>query len=644
MHLYSGPSPQFIEDATLNVIGNKIADSFFEHFRYQAPQSEVASWRNSLLAMANVVRHGGLTDHGVVVEWQLPLSSRRLDVMLTGYDGTGQPNGVIVELKQWSTAEPTHVPECVVTFIGGRKREMLHPSAQVNQYRQYLADVNSAFTSGDIGLAACSFLHNMQYDAESELFAGRHFDLLQVAPVFTGDRSSDLAEYLNLHLGDGGGIPVLDTVLRGRYAPHKRLLDHTAKMIQGEPTYVLLDEQRVVFNSVLAKVTEQHREAEKAVFVITGGPGTGKSVIALNLVAELSKAGYVTHHATGSRAFTENVRKLVGRRAAAQFKYFNSYLAGDADTLDVIVCDEAHRLRQVSHTRYTPTAKRTDRPQIDELIDVARVSVFFIDDLQVVRPGEAGSAGLIRDAARRLGAPVFDYELEAQFRCGGSDGFIQWVENTLDIRKTPTVLFEGDDQFEFDVVDSPRELEALINQRTAQGHSARLVAGFCWPWSDPNDDGTLVDDVKVDDWEMPWNAKSDAARLAPGIPKSNFWASDPGGLDQVGCVYTAQGFEFDYVGVVFGRDLVYRGRAGWVGQPEFSHDSVVRRAAKDSLEAFTDLVKQTYRVLFTRGLKGCYVFFEHQATRDFVLSRVELPSAQEEQTLVEEPIDVREDV
>lgn len=643
MHLYSGPTPQFVEDATLNAIGDKIAASFFEQYRYRAPQSEVAAWQNSLRAMGNVVQHAGLDDHGVVVEWQLPLSSRRLDVMLTGNDGAGQPHGVIVELKQWSATEPTHVEECVVTFVGGRKREVLHPSAQVLGYRQYLADTHSAFTEQEIALSACSFLHNMTFDAESELFASRHLDLLQAAPIFTGDRSTDLAGYLRLHLGNGGGIPILETVLRGRYAPHKRLLDHTAKMIEGEPTYTLLDEQRVVFNSVLARVAERHATGEKAVFVINGGPGTGKSVIALNLVAELSRAGYTTHHATGSKAFTENVRRVVGRRAGAIFKYFNSYLNEDPEILDVIICDEAHRIRQTSHNRFTRKADRTDRPQVDELIDVARVSVFFLDDLQVVRPFETGSAALIRDAARRRGVEVLDYELEAQFRCGGSDGFVQWVDNTLDIRRTPHVLFGSEDRFEFDVVDSPRELQALINQKAAQGHTARLVAGFCWPWSNPSDDGTLVPDVKVDDWEMPWNARAEAARLAPGIPKSNFWASDPGGLDQVGCVYTAQGFEFDYVGVVFGRDLVYRQRQGWVGQSEFSKDSVVRRAARDSQEAFTALVKQTYRVLLTRGLKGCFVYFEDESTRDFVLSRLELPPAGQEPAAVTADEPVRED-
>lgn len=643
MHLYSGPSTQFLDDATQNVIGDKIAQSFIEHFGHSAADGEIAAWRNSLSAMANAIRLGDLTDHGVVVEWQLPLTSKRLDVLLTGHNSQGQPHSVIVELKQWTTTEPTHIPECVVTFVGGRKREVLHPSAQVSQYRQYLADTHSSFTSGEFGLVACSFLHNMTYDAESELFSDRHADLLQVAPVYTGDRTTDLVDYLTLHLSDGGGVPLLDTVVNGRYAPHKRLLDHTAKMIEGEPTYVLLDEQKVVFNSIIAKVSEQHRTTEKSVFVIRGGPGTGKSVLALNLVGELAKSGYSVHHATGSRAFTENVKKAVGSRAASLFKYFNSYQGQDSGLLDVLVCDEAHRLRPFSYNRFTKKEDRTDQPQIEELIEVARVAVFFIDDLQVVRPGEVGSSELIRGAAGAVGASVFDdYHLEAQFRCGGSEGFIQWVDNTLDIQRTPTALFEVDEDFDFDVVDSPRELQALINEKAAQGHTARLVAGFCWPWSKANDDGTLVDDVAIGDWQMPWNARPEATGLAPGIPKSHQWATDPGGLDQVGCVYTAQGFEFDYVGVIVGRDVVYRAREGWVGQPEFSHDTVVRRSGKEPAQ-FASLVKQTYRVLLTRGLKGCYVYFEDPATRDFFLSRVRFPAAEVVDAPVDTPAEVREE-
>ncbi len=146
-----------------------------------------------------------------------------------------------------------------------------------------------------------------------------------------------------------------------------------------------------------------------------------------------------------------------------------------------------------------------------------------------------------------------------------------------------------------------------------------MTAGFCWKWSKAKNDGTLVEDVVVGDYRRPWNAKSDSS-LAKGIPKESLWATEPGGIEQVGCIYTAQGFEFDYVGVIFGRDLTYDlDRQRWVGHPDQSFDAVVKRSPKD----FEVMVKNTYRVLLSRGMKGCYVYFMDKDTERFVRSRME---------------------
>lgn len=416
---------------------------------------------------------------------------------------------------------------------------------------------------------------------------------------------------------------VLDQVLKSRYAPSKKLLQHTANVVQDQQSFVLLDSQQVVFAKVLAEVREAARatKRKKTVVLVRGGPGTGKSVIALHLLGRLSGEGMNVMHLTGSKAFTENMRKLVGSRSAAQFGYFNLNKKGDLppNQFDALVLDEAHRIRESSKDRFTRSEDWSGLAQVDELVSAARVSVFFIDDRQVVRPGEVGSSELIRDAAARVEANFFEFELDAQFRCSGSDAFINWIDQTLGIRETANVLWRSDDSYDFRIMNSVEELELTIRDRAKQ-EDARLVAGFCWPWSDPNADGTLVPDVQVGSWSMPWNAKPDAGRLARGIPKSNFWNSDPGGIDQVGCVYTAQGFEFEYVGVIFGLDLRYDWEANaWVGDKSKSHDSVVKR----SKEQFLDLVKNTYRVLFTRGIKGCYVYFMDEGTRRFFQSRIE---------------------
>jgi DUF2075 family protein len=236
-----------------------------------------------------------------------------------------------------------------------------------------------------------------------------------------------------------------------------------------------------------------------------------------------------------------------------------------------------------------------------------------------VRPDEIGTAEYVVDFATKAGCRIFDYKLEAQFRCAGSAGFVSWIENTLDIERTANVLWNSNDNFEFAIVDSPAYLDDVIRERVASRNSARVVAGFCWEWSGPRLNGTLVDDIKIGDFHRPWNAKPDAGHIARGIPRAALWAYDPRGVDQVGCVYTAQGFEFDYVGVIVGPDLVYRPGVGWVGQREHSFDTVVKRSKSD----FVDLVKNTYRVLFSRAMKGCYVYFVDKPTEDFFRSRME---------------------
>lgn len=380
---------------------------------------------------------------------------------------------------------------------------------------------------------------------------------------------------------------------------------------------MLLDEQLVAFDRVLAEAKQAYRDKRKAAIIIRGGPGTGKSVIALNLLAALSRIGLNTHYVTGSKAFTNTLRRIVGNRAAQQITFFNSYVSAAFNDVDVMICDEAHRIRETSNNRFSRV--RSDKRQIEELFHAAKVAVFFVDDKQVVRPGEAGSANMILEESKRQDCRIFDYKLEAQFRCNGSDGFINWINNTLEIDRTANVIWNLNDKFDFRIVESPEQAEKLIEERVAAGATGRMTAGFCWPWSDPLPNGSLVEDVVAGGFRRPWNAKSGAGRLAKEIPPENLWAYDPRGIDQVGCIYTAQGFEFDYVGVIFGKDLLYRHGTGWTGDKGQSFDTVVKRSG----ERFGDLVKNTYRVLLTRGMKGCFVCFLDKETEQFVKSRTE---------------------
>lgn len=379
------------------------------------------AWRNSLAAMASALQLADLRDQGTLVELKLPLSSKRLDVLVTGSNPDTRRDHAVVELKQWTAVERSNITDCVVVNFGGRELDHLHPSRQVERYRRYLQDTHPAFTDGGVGLDACAYLHFANHDPSSPLFAADFAALLATNPSFTGDQTDAFATYLESKVAGPDDGSVLDRIATSAFRPHKRLLDHVARVIRREPVFTLLDEQQVAFNAIMDAVGGAGQNQQSVAFLVKGGPGTGKSVIAVNLIAELSARGLRSLHLTGSKAFTENLRGVVGQRAGALFKYFRDTATID-EQLDVAVLDEAHRIRTVSTSRFTPAKHRTGKAQIDDILDATRVSVFFIDDLQVVRPGEVGSTDLIREAAAKRGLEVRESSRRSSARTGCACG------------------------------------------------------------------------------------------------------------------------------------------------------------------------------------------------------------------------------
>jgi len=495
----------------------------------------------------------------------------------------------------------------------------VHPSEQADHYREYLSDNATVFASGDFQLSACSLLHNAERNRVQALYDPQFSALLARSPLFTSEDFAGFKQFLVDKVGHGGGYEALEKVRKTKWEPAKKLLAHIAQVIDGEPIYTLLEHQRVAYLKVLGSALK-HQSDKHKVFIIKGGPGTGKSVVAMNLLAAIASKDLRVQYVTGSKSFTETLRKQVGRRGANLFKYTHNFV--EQPNLDALIIDEAHRIRVSSNQRFTPRDKRSNRTQIDELITAAQISVFFIDEKQIVRPHETGSIALIRAAAQRIGADVEELELSSQFRCGGSDDYIRWVADLLQLDGPgePNV-WDSSREFEVRMHATPAELERAIRSANRDGCTARISAGFCWTWSKPKQDGTLVSDSRVGDWAMPWNAKSDARQLDKSVPKSDFWATDPRGINQIGCIYTAQGFEYDFAGVIWGTDLVVRdGR--WVGQPKESKDIALKRSATSGVLTFDDLVKNTYRVLLTRGIRGCHLCIIDDETREYIASRI----------------------
>ena len=592
-----------------------ITEQYRYHFGRAVSPAEARSWERSLQVVSADLVEAGLDSVEALIEHQLPLTSKRADVVLCGrHPRSGEFSYVVVELKQWTRAHLVDGSTDVVQLDGMGDR--LHPIAQVRGYCAHLSDFVSSLADTPDALAGVAYLHNaMDPDLGDlwELAQDQH------GRMFTGQRRGEFLTFLRSRLSAEPGADAADALLGSAVRPSKQLMGLAADEVQRQEQFVLLDEQQVAYSHVMRAVESAHRANTKEVIVVSGGPGSGKSVIALSLLGELSRRHIPVLHATGSSAFTKTLRRVAGERAPRvqrMFRYFNQFIDAQQNGIDVLICDEAHRIRKTSANRFTKANLRTGKPQVGELIDAARVPVFLLDEHQVVRPGEIGTVDAIKAVAREKGLTVRPVELDGQFRCGGSRAYEQWVLRLLGLEPGGPIGWEGDESFELTVADAPSAMEIHLRELLHEGYGARMAAGYCWPWSDPLSDGSLALDVEISGWHRPWNNKKETRHGgAPGTP---FWATDPNGFEQVGCVYTAQGFEYDYAGVIIGPDLVWRGDH-WVAQPDKSHDSQVKRG---TFEEFDRSVRNTYKVLLTRGMRGATVFSTDPETQDLLRTLV----------------------
>jgi hypothetical protein len=565
--------------------------------------SEYRSWERSIPALRADLMSAGLSDVEMLFEYQLPLTSKRADVVLAGqHPKTGGASYLVVELKQWSHAERFEDSDTLVRIEQYGERPVTHPVLQVRGYCDYMLGFTAVLANAPSSLAGVAYLHNATDSGVDDLF---RIPGDQLGRVFTGQRRGEFQDFLRSRFAEGqSGAPYADALLSSRIAPSRQLLALAADEVQRRGMFVLIDDQLDAFNFVMHAVERARRSDTKSAVIISGGPGSGKSVIALSLMGQLAREGRTVMHATGSRSFTQTLRKVAGARAPQvqkMFQYFNSFMAAEPNSLDALILDEAHRIRETSVNRWTKAAFRTGRPQIEELLAAARVPVFLLDEFQVVRPGEQGTVEDIEEHASARGIQVVKIDLDAQFRCGGSEEYLLWVKRLLGLTSGGPIPWSGDPKFEVQVVDSPAEMEALLETRITDGYSGRIAAGYCWPWSEPSPDGTLVRDVQIGGWSRPWNLKGD--RSVGGAPAAALWATDPAGFGQVGCVYTAQGFEYDYAGVIIGPDLVWRDD-GWVMVRSANKDPDFRnRTTVDDSQA-DRLIRNVYKVLLTRGMRG----------------------------------------
>lgn len=617
MIVYAATKQQFLKQND----NDDIEDVILEHYKKatgkNVGRSEIKSWQGSLGYMAKVLRDDEIpADTGLAIELHIPQSSKRIDFLLTGRDASMGKKAVLIELKQWSKASATAKDAIVKTALGGGLVETIHPSYQVWSYAALLEGFNEAVYDKSIEVRPCAYLHN--YVSDGVIDSAHYAPYTSKAPLFLKGPSElqKLRAFLKQHLIHGDNQEVLYELSNGRIRPSKALAEALKGLMKGKPEFILIDDQKAVFESARAAASAASVDKPK-VLIIEGGPGTGKTVLAINLLERLTSQGllgkYVSKNAAPRKVYES---KLVGSIKRSHFSNFFSgsgaFIDTPANTFDALIVDEAHRLNEKSGL-YGNLGEN----QIKELVESAKCSIFFIDEDQRVTLSDIGSKQAIQAFAKQKGASVEEYTLSSQFRCSGSDGYLAWLDNTLDIRETANPVLDTR-EYEFRIFDSPQAMHTAIEQKNHE-NKARVVAGYCWPWLSKKD-AKAKDIVIGDGYARQWNLDQDGS----------LWIVADNSIDQVGCIHTCQGLEVDYIGVIIGPDLVARGGKLVTSPHERDkNDKSIRgwkKLMKEQPELArreTDLIiKNTYRTLMTRGMKGCYLYCTDEETARYFASRL----------------------
>ena len=604
MLIYKNTKNGFQNDWDDGVAIDIIRTELLKKMSLNPGEPEEKSWRNSLAYMRNVMNDPRIPDDaGVALEYNLPLTGKRVDFMISGFDSDGHGSVVIIELKQWSKLSAVDGQDAIVkTEVGRGLHEVPHPAYQAWSYAMMIKDFNTAVQKENIGLKPCAYLHNYIRHDPDPVDAPQYREYTQDTPVFDHRQQRKLADFIAQGIIRGDNCETLFRIENGGLRPSKSLQNSIASMMKGNREFVLIDEQKTVFERILyeAKLSQK---SGKRVIIVEGGPGTGKSVVAINLLAELIRLDlfvqYVSKNSAPRYVFEKKLKGDMRKSSIDNlFRGSGTYVSSAENSCHVLIVDEAHRLNYKSGM-----VRSKGENQIKEIIRAARCSVFFIDEAQRVTIYDIGSVNEIKFQAKLVGAQVTQLRLPSQFRCNGSDGYLAWIDDVLGIRKTANKVLTG---FDFRVMDSPRELFLEIAARNGDNR-ARVVAGYCWEWKKKNRSDPNAHDIKIDDFEMSWN-----------LDNSHTWAIDPESISQAGCIHTCQGLEFDYVGVIIGADLRYDEDNRQVitdfheratSDKSLSGIKKIEKENPQKAQKIADpIIRNTYRALMTRGMKGCFVW------------------------------------
>ncbi|WP_028242561.1 DUF2075 domain-containing protein [Pseudobutyrivibrio ruminis] len=622
MIVYDGLKSDFLHSCESDSIAIEIEENILSKMGRHTPKAEFRSWENSLNYMYKVLNDNEIpNDAGIAIEFNIPQTSKRVDFIISGFDEANEPNMVIVELKQWEELNALEgVDALVETYTGGAVRKVVHPSYQAWSYAQLILDYNASVQDRRVKLHPCACLHNYIRHPNDPLDENQYQDYLEEAPAFTKGHASDLRKFIKKSIVHGDNKDILYLVDHGKIRPSKSLQNAIASMLKGNREFIMIDEQKVAYEEILKLSLLSQKDYKKRTIIVKGGPGTGKSVIAINLLAELTARDqmvqYVSKNSAPRQVYLKKLKGVMRKSSVDNmFKGSGTYTETGLNVAHTLLVDEAHRLNEKSGMFHN-----MGENQIKEIIHSAYCSVFFIDESQRVTMDDIGSVKEIEKWADEEGSEVSYLELQSQFRCNGSDGYLAWIDDVLDIRQTANYDLEGID-YDIRIMDSPTEMWKLVKDKNELANRARVLAGYCWDWLKSEQNNTNYHDIKIGDFEMSWN-------LGSGEP----FAVSETSVNEAGCIHTSQGLEFDYVGVIIGDDLRYEDgkvvtdftRRARTDQSLKGIKKLYKENPELAKKRADEIIKNTYRTLLTRGMKGCYIYCTDKNMEEYLKKRLEI--------------------
>ena len=670
--------------------------------------AEAEAWSNSLPRLANVLEHDVLKgfhlhieDRGSLsLEYRLPASGSWIDAVVLGH-GAERPSAVVIEMKDWQTAGDMTGPR--PGLIQHKGQLVLHPSEQARGYADYCRGFHSAVVEDKADVSGCVFMTGTQ--AAPAYSQPPHDELTSEFPVFTMWRA-DVVDRFPAYLASRLSRPnskFAERFEKGTYVQDRSLVLQIARSVDdpGSTPFVLLDKQREGYEHCLEHIEQVlEKDAEKAVVIIEGPPGSGKSVLAAHLWARLIEDeridGSVVLTSTSSsqkhnwKALFQNASHLPAAEgvvvASNQYKpsgftpmwvkrerekgreievatwrqnlshYYESGGVNSSpdNSYAVSIVDEAHALIDPTAPgkKGIPTSGWVHHagPQAWHIMRSSRVSLFLMDSDQSYRDNETTTRARIEEFASEFGvAEVHRISLAgAQFRCGGSVEYMDWLDGLFGFSPgtSPSTSWNAREggPFEFQIVDDPGRLDEQLGEKYDEGSSVRLLASYARKWVSKKEAAPHALPPASKDfflryerdglprtWARIWNyAPKENYTLFVQAPEGSRMADDP--LCEVGCPYVVRGFDYDYAGVLWMSDLVWRGR--WVAQPEHVFEtgwkSTLAAAKKEhrkgtdglAMDELVERLKRAYRVLLSRAIRGAYIWFEDDETRRHVESQL----------------------